>query len=177
MQRGYYNMKAKEKLDKINARLASYNPEPENRDEMIRNVMDLTSESERKPVIEQLVSMIFGWTDTLWVRAGLVTVSTCLVLVFVFQQFSIINRIGQLENRMVESSTEQIIRQQGEHVLLNSVLMKELGESQFQDSVLVADKDLKNLINSYSELQSRYQDLLRESYSQQFNGNIKKQEL
>lgn len=170
-------MKAKEKLDKINARLASYNPEPENRDEMIRNVMDLTSESERKPVIEQLVSMIFGWTDTLWVRAGLVTVSTCLVLVFVFQQFSIINRIGQLENRMVESSTEQIIRQQGEHVLLNSVLMKELGESQFQDSVLVADKDLKNLINSYSELQSRYQDLLRESYSQQFNGNIKKQEL
>ncbi len=170
-------MKAKDKLDKINARLASYNPEPENRDEMIRNVMDLTSESGRKRVIQQFVNLIFGWTDTLWIRAGLVTISTCLVFVFGFQQFSIINRIGRLENRMVESSTEQIIRQQGEHVLLNSVLMKELGESQFQDSVLVADKDLKNLINSYSELQRRYQDLLRESYSQQLNVNIKKQEL
>ncbi len=170
-------MKAEEKLEKINARLASYDPEPDNRADMIRNVMDLTSGKGSTPLIEQFINIIFGWTEILWIRAGLVTVSTCLVFVFVFQQFSIINRIGQLENRMVKSSTEQIIRQQGEQVLLNSVIMKEIGKGEVKDSLMVADRDLQELINSYSELQRRYNDLKKEHFSDQFNGKIKNQKL
>ena len=115
---------------------------------------------------------LFGWTDYLWVRRGLVTVSIALVFSFVFQQFSIVNKVGQLEDRMVESNTEQLIRQQGEHVLLNSVIMKEIGEKNFPDSLMVADKDLRELIDSYSELQRRYQELKREHFSKQFNGKI-----
>lgn len=177
MQRGFYDMEAKDKLDRIFSRLNLYKPEPEDRADLIRNIMDKTSEPYSDGSIEKLINVLFGWTEILWVKRGLVTVSMALVFVFVFQQFSISSRIGQLENRMVESSTEQLIRQQGENVLLNSVIMKEMQEGQIQDSVKVSDKDLRDLINSYSELQRRYQDLLKENYAQQFNGNIKKQEL
>jgi hypothetical protein len=177
MQGGYYNMEAKDKLDKIYSRLDSYNPEPEDRADIIRNVMDITSESSSRTSLEKLMTVLFGWTEILWVRRGLVTISMGLIFVFVFQQFSIVSRIGRLESRMVESSTEKILKQQGEHVLLNSVIMKEIQEGQLQDSVMVSDKDLRDLIDSYSELQRRYQDLLKENYARQFNGNLKKQEL
>lgn len=170
-------MEAKDKLDKIYSRLDSYKPEPEDRSGMIRNIMDRTSESNTEQSIGKIMNILFGWTEILWVRRGLITISMGLIFVFVFQQFSIVSRIGQLESRMVESSTEKILRQQGEHVLLNSVIMKEMQEGQLQDSVMVSDKDLRDLVNSYSDLQRRYQDLLKENYERQVNGNIKKQEL
>ncbi len=170
-------MEAKDKLDKIYSRLDSYKPEPEDRSDMIRNVMDKTSEPNKEQSIGKIMNILFGWTEILWVRRGLITISMGLIFVFVFQQFSIVSRIGQLESRMVESSTEKILRQQGEHVLLNSVIMKEMQEGQLQDSVMVSDKDLRDLVNSYSDLQRRYQDLLKENYERQVNGNIKKQEL
>lgn len=179
-QKGYYNMENKEKLDRINDRLESFSPELDTREEIIRNVMDFTSERNKASGIKSLTDLLFGWTDKLWIRGGLITASMALVFVFAIQQFTIVNRIGQLETRMVKSNTEQIIRQQGEGVLLNSVIMQKIGESEFRDSrdsVTVADKDLRDLINSYSELQSRYEDLKREHYSQQFNGKINKQKL
>jgi len=170
-------MKDKEKISEITEKLTSYNPGLDNRDDLIRNVMESSSATKMPFKVGRLLDFLFGWTDILWIRRGLVTLSVALVFVFVFQQFSIFNRIGQLENRMVESNTEQIIRQQGEQVLLNSVLMQEIRETEFSDSVMVADKDLRELINSYSELQSRYHDLKSELYSQQFSGKNKNQEL
>jgi hypothetical protein len=170
-------MKAKEKLDKIYSRLNSYSPEPLEKDALIRNVMDMTSEPGSNKLISLIMNILFGWAEILWIRRGFIAISAGLIFAFIFQQFSIVSRIGQLESRMVESNTEQLIRQQGEHVLLNSVIIKEMEEDQLQDSIMVSDKDLRDLINSYSELQSRYQDLLRKNYSQQFDGNLKKQEL
>lgn len=172
MQREYYNMEAKDKLDKIYSSLDSYNPEPEGRADIMRNVMDKTSGSSPESSPEKIMTVLFGWTEILWVRRGLITISMGLVFVFVFQQFSIVSRIGRLESRMVESNTEQIIRKQGENVLMNSVLMQEVSEKDFRDSIKVADKDLRDLINSYSELQKRYKDLKSELYSRKYKAKI-----
>jgi len=170
-------MRSEKQVNELFDKLRSHNPELKERDAMIRNIMDDTSEKVRDKGINPVLNFLFGWTDHLWVRRGLVTISLALVFVFVFQQFRIVNRIGQLENRMVESNTEQIVRQQGEHVLMNSVIMKEFEESEFGDSLLVADKDLRELIISYSELQQRYKELKREHYSRRYKGKTKNQEL
>ena len=96
-----------------------------------------------------------------------------VVFVFVLQQFIIVDRIGQLENRMVESNAEQIVKQQGDNVLFNSTFMSDVQEDDIRDSIMVSDKDLNALINSYTELQRQYQDLKRDHYLQQLNRKIK----
>ena len=87
-------------------KLGSYSPLPQERGDIIRSVMEATSNDENKKGFNLIMYYLFGWTDYLWVRRGLVTVSIALVFSFVFQQFSIVNRVGQLEDRMVESNTE-----------------------------------------------------------------------
>lgn len=170
-------MNTENKLTRLNKSMKSYKPELEDRDELINNVISTISEKPELLLIERVSEMLFGWTDSLWLKRSLLTLSFLLVFVFLFQQFSIVNRIGQLENRMVESNTEQIIRQQGEYVLINSVLRNELGENDLRDSIMVADKDLRDLINSYSELVKRYENLKQELYKQRFIGNTNKQKL
>jgi len=170
-------MNTEKKLTVLNKRMESYRPKLEGREELLEEVMSSISEKPGSPVTELLSAFLFGWTDILWIRRSLVSASLLLVFIFVFQQYSIMSRIGRLENRMVNSSTDQIIRQQGEYVLLNSLLRQEVGERDLRDSIMVADKDLRDLINSYSELEKRYKELKQEYYSQRFKENTNKQKL
>lgn len=166
-------MGKKEKLDKIIDGLHSYSPELNNKDELIRGVMESTNESYSRPILDRIIELLFGWTDSLWARRGFAAISMTVVFVFVLQQFIIVDRIGQLESRMVESNAEQIVKQQGDDVLFNSFLMSNEEEDNFRDSIMVSDKDLNALINSYTELQRQYQDLKRDHYLQQLNRKIK----
>lgn len=77
-------MEAKDKLDKIYSRLDSYKPEPEDRSGMIRNIMDRTSESNTEQSIGKIMNILFGWTEILWVRRGLITISMGLIFVLSF---------------------------------------------------------------------------------------------
>jgi hypothetical protein len=172
-QKGYYNMGKRENLDKIVGGLNSFRPEFDDKAQIIRSVMEATSKSYSRPFLNRIIELLFGWTDSLWARRGFAAISMTAVFVFVLQQFIIVDRIGQLENRMVESNTEQIVKQQGDNVLFNSTFMSDVQEDNIRDSIMVSDKDLFALINSYNELQRQYQDLKRDHYLQRLNQEIK----
>lgn len=151
-------MNSSRDLLRITDRLHKFEPELDNRNDIIRNVME--SAVNKKPFLpDRILTLLFGWIDYVWVRRVFGTASLAIVLVFLFQQASIMSRIGDLEQRMVESNTHNLLMYQGENVKLNSILLKETGGIGFQDSILVADRDLKELIESYIELQKRYGEL------------------
>ena len=51
-----------------------------------------------------LFDLLFGWTNIVWLRRGLLAASVLLFVIFAIQQYIIINRIDSLENRMVSIS-------------------------------------------------------------------------
>lgn len=162
-------------IDRLAAKLRAFEPDLQNREEMIRDIMEATDNKRQGINLYQLFDSIFSWADYPWVRRGMISVSLVIIFLFSFQQLTIINRIDKLEGRMVQSNTQQLLKFQGENVIMNSVLLIEAGKSEYPDSILVADKDLKELINSYSTLQKRYQELedsYRNSQSRKVNMQI-----
>ncbi len=64
---------------------------------------------------------------------------------------------------MVESNTKQLLEHQQKNVIINSAIMTLGKENGVVDSIQVADKDLRSLIDSYTSLQKQYEDL-QEAY-------------
>jgi hypothetical protein len=89
----------------------------------------------------------------------MVIASLALVMIFVVQQFTVLNRLGSLEQRMMGVSTESIIEFQKENMHLNSVLYIENSNINPTDSVKVSNHDLVSLLRSYRELQKKLRDL------------------
>lgn len=149
-------MNSNNKYDDLIQKLAGVSPELKNRDELIRNVMENTN-----PAMTGIsfISYVFGWTEFPFVRKAAIALSVIVVSVFMFQQVVIVNRIGNLEERMVESNTEQLLQHHENSVLINSALLMSGNQSESIDSILVADKDLRILVNSYMRLQKQHQDL------------------
>lgn len=149
-------MSSNKKYDNLIRNLARVNPELKKRNEVIRNVMESTAPD--KPGI-RFISYLFGWTEYPLVRKSAIALSVIVVSVFMFQQVVIMNRIGNLEDRMVQSNTEQLLKHHENNVMINSALLMSGEQSESIDSILVADKDLRILVNSYLRLQKQNQDL------------------
>lgn len=144
------------KYEDLIRKLASVNPELKKRDELIKNVMEDTDPA--KSGIS-FISYVFGWTEYPLVRKSAIALSVIVISIFMFQQAVIMNRIGNLEDRMVESNTEQLLQHHEKNVMFNSALLMSGDQSESLDSIIVADKDLRILVNSYLRLQKQNQDL------------------
>ncbi len=150
--------------DELLEKLRNVTSETGNEQEVINNVMRVI----RKPEHLAFTDVFFGWTDSLWLRRTMATIAVCIVFFFIVQQSMIINKIGMLEERVVEVSTQSILDQQKENVLARSVILRipDDGES-LKDSLKVASKDLTDLIRSYRELQYEYERLKEELKSKE----------
>jgi hypothetical protein len=91
----------------------------------------------------------------LWLRRGMAILSGAIMLVFAVQQTIIIQRVGQIEERMTGATTSNILEYQKG---IQAVDFEEMDMSVFEgtDSVKVSLRDLGRLVSSYRELQSRY---------------------
>lgn len=117
-------------------------------------------ESSSEPVgTVSILDFLFGWAEIVWLRRSMVIASLALVMIFVVQQFTVLNRLGSLEQRMMGVSTESIIEFQKENMHLNSVLYIENSNINPTDSVKVSNHDLVSLLRSYRELQKKLRDL------------------
>ena len=152
-------MMDKEKdIERIVQKVAGHIPLSPNREQIIEDLFAGSykdSSTARLPVFNYL----FGWADQPLLRRALVTVSLVIVLIFSGQQFLIFKRIDKLESRMVESSTDALLKHQERNVLLKSAILTGGGEPTGVDSIMVANKDLRSLIESYMMLQKQYADL------------------
>lgn len=106
-----------------------------------------------------LYDLLFGWTNIVWLRRGLITASLLLFAIFVIQQYVIINRIDFLETRMVSITPGSITEFQREAMRTNSQILDLAGDNNKSDSINVSVRDLAALIREYRDLQEKYLEL------------------
>jgi ABC-type bacteriocin/lantibiotic exporter with double-glycine peptidase domain len=131
-------------------------------------VMQTTGEIEREVIrriqkrnpimaaISDSVEFIFSWVYIGWVRRSLIALSIALVLIFVYQQGTIIKRIDILSRQIVikNNSNNSISADEIEKLL---TIYKSSGK--LPSSFDLSDKKINELIESMDELRVKYKDL------------------
>ena len=156
--KNYMLMNKEKEIERSIERLKGYVPDTGRRNAIIDSVMSATY-IEKGSAYPGILSYIFRWAEYPLLRKALVTLSFLLVLVFTGQQILIINRIDKLEGRVVESTTLQLLEHQGRNVLIKSAIKTSADDKDNIDSIMVANKDLRSLVESYNRLQKQYADL------------------
>ena len=141
-------------LDRILKHLKLKEPEIENRESLREEIMHRISNKSKR------LDYLFGWTEIVWLRRSLATASAVIVILFILQQLHVVNRIDQLEKRVLSFNTEKILEYQREDVIVNSVLMSSEEMTLLTDSINVSKYDLLNLIREYRDLQAKYEQIV-----------------
>lgn len=148
-----------ERYKLVTRRLQEYSLPEETRVRVSSRInLDIDAVTGNLPVTESghgIIDIVFGWIDMLWLRRGMAILSGAIMLVFAVQQTIIIQRVGQIEERMTGATTSNILEYQKG---IQAVDFEEMDMSGFEgtDSVKVSLRDLGRLVSSYRELQSRY---------------------
>ncbi|MCD4769684.1 MAG: hypothetical protein K8R35_05900 [Bacteroidales bacterium] len=150
------------KYNKVKEKLKRFIPTLQNEADLVSSIIKLTDDRRSVSILDSVIDIFFGWTNLLWVRRGFAVISLFIVFLFLFQQVKIIHRINSLEGRIVGGSTQNIIEYQQHKVKINSLQYNNGPGSLLNDSIVVADRDLRDLINSYTELQKKYEDLQKQ---------------
>ncbi|HKL67109.1 MAG TPA: hypothetical protein VJ877_04395 [Bacteroidales bacterium] len=148
------------KLDKILEGLKYRKPDFKGREKLIDSIMDATADKEFTGSWQ-----IYRWTDITWLRRSLSIASVIIVILFAGQQFIVLKRVNQLESRIMNVSTDEILEQQRKNVIANSLVIEDNELSLNDDSIYVAKEDLMKFARDYRELRKKYEDLIRSGNS------------
>jgi len=146
--------------DKLISSLKEFSPDSRDREINISRIMEKTATGSENS--EKAYNFLFWWLDITWIRRSVIFASILIIAFFALQQFTIISRIGNLENRMIGISTENILESRKESVKINATILKASEEINLSDSIKVAREDLNSLVRSYKDLQKRYNELQEE---------------
>jgi hypothetical protein len=107
--------------------------------------------------IRESIEFVFGWVYIGWVRRSLIALSVALVLIFVYQQSTILKRIDILSRQVVikNNSNNSISAADIEKLL---TLYKSSGKLPSK-SIDFSQKQINELIQSLDELRVKYKDL------------------
>lgn len=100
---------------------------------------------------------LFGWVYIGWIRTGLIAASILIISVFAYQNSLILKRINTLEKQTVISGNQFVtgISDDAEEKLLYKLAKGKLPVG----TVTISERQVKQLMNSYNELQEEYRDL------------------
>lgn len=101
---------------------------------------------------------LFGWVYIGWIRTGLVAASVLIISVFAYQQSLILKRINTLEKQTIISGNQFVtgMLDDSEEKLM---LYKLTGRKLSSGRITISDRQVKQLMNSYNDLQEKYKDL------------------
>lgn len=107
----------------------------------------------------KIFECLFGWAYISWARRVLVTLSAIIVLLFAYQQAEILKRITKLDSRtrFIQSRITVGTRNYPEGELL---IYKAIKGRKSAGKLHISEKQLEQLINSFSEMDSKYKYLL-----------------
>ena len=124
-----------------------------------RVMQNLTMHSAKISLTEKAGHYLFAWVYVGWVRKVMATAAILFFGFFVFQQLTLNNRVTRLENRIVKSSLappDFRKRPDLKQRLFFELVSRNLGR---QDSITLSKKELNDLLQSYSNLQERYEKM------------------
>lgn len=148
-----------EKYKKVVDLLRSSKPVLLSTDEIEREVIRRIQK--RNPVVAAVsdaLEFIFGWVYIGWVRRSLIALSIALVLIFGYQQSTILKRIDILSRQIVikDNNNNTISTDEIEKLL---TIYKSSGKKFPSKSMDFSDKQINALIESLDELRVKYKDL------------------
>jgi hypothetical protein len=120
----------------------------------------LRREKSTLTLTDKIKEYFFGWVYIGWVRRALITASILIILVFAYQQTLILSRISSLERK------EILTDKAGLTYIDNSLegkifLYKITGRKIPVKNITLTEKQVKQIIESFNELQTKYGDLVK----------------
>ena len=125
--------------------------------EVIRKISLL---SEKKEHAFSIFDFLFGWTEIVWIRRSLITVSFVLVAVFIYQQSMIVKQLNWLSTQVGENQEQLVTRSYSEY----SGRLKFLnisGRGVQQKNSTVSEEQLDMILKSLDRLQTDYEELMK----------------
>lgn len=106
------------------------------------------------------VESMFGWIYIQWVRRSLVGVAVLLVLVFIFQQAFIFKQVKDISKQIVimGNGYSQFSASELDKRLTLYKISSRLSTGR---EIRISESQLKELLESYDDLQVRYKDIIR----------------
>jgi hypothetical protein len=108
--------------------------------------------------LSEVIDFMFGWVYIGWVRRMLITASVVMVFVFVWQQGVILKRIDLLSRQTVVIDKEDISSSAGEIEKVLTIY-RNSGRKFPSKTITISEKQMKEVIDSIKELQTKYKDL------------------
>ena len=150
-----------EKYKKILNILKKSKPELKGIETIQENVLNRIRRTEkRQKPFSDLIENIFAWIYIGWVRRSLITASVILVLFFVYQQTMILKGINNISKRAIINETG-VISVSKDEIGKQLMMLKFTGHRISSGDLEISEKELKQWLESYNELQGKYRDLLK----------------
>jgi len=149
-----------EKYKKVLSILKKAKPELTGIESIEQNVVSrIRRKTERGQSLRDIIENLFAWIYIGWVRKSMVTASGLLVLFFVYQQTMILKGVNEISKRSIVNGTGSI--SVSEEDLGKQLMMYRLtGRRLYSGDLEISEKQLKELIDSYKELQDKYSGLI-----------------
>ena len=110
--------------------------------------------------LRELAEVLFGWAYNLLARRILITASIVLVGIFVIQQLVLVKQVRSISRQVVvlKNKTESSVIPDLDSRL---ELYKVSGRFNVGGNIRISGRELEKLIEEYSTLDGKYQDLLK----------------
>jgi hypothetical protein len=125
--------------------------------EVIKRILQENQKSSR---ISGFIESLFGWVYIGWVRRSLVGAAITLVAVFLYQQASILKQVKNISRQVVITGNE-ISPFSSSEFDKKITLYKISNRLSIGGEIKISESRLKELLDSYNDLQVKYKDLLR----------------
>ena len=108
--------------------------------------------------LPDIIDFLFSWVYISWIRRSLITVSIALVVIFVYQQAIILKRIDFLSRQtiVIDRDFESASSDEVGKLLM---VYRNSGRRFPLKTVTLSEKQVKELIESISEMKNKYRDL------------------
>lgn len=148
-----------EKYDKVLDLLRKSKPQLDSAVEIEREVLRRVQNPGHLNInLSEAVEFLFGWVYIVWVRRSLITASIVLILIFIYQQGIILNRIDSLSKQTIVTGKENVLTPADEIEKLLTIY-KNSGRIFPSKTITITESQMKELLESVNELQIKYKDL------------------
>ena len=136
-------------------------PVPDSAEDIEREVIRKISSSAGPATVSfSIFDLLFGWTNIVWIRRSLITVSVMLVTLFVYQQSMIVRQLNWLTSQVITDQTKSVIYSRS-GMAERFKLLKISGNRINYQNRTFSETELNILIRSFDELQNDYDNLRR----------------
>ncbi len=150
-----------EKYERILKILRKHKSELKEIETIEENVINRIRKNQNKHLsFQDITDVLFGWIYIVWIRRSLITASVFLVIFFVYQQTLILKGVNSISKQGIANGEGTYSR--SEEDLGKQLMMYRItGRTFSSGDIKISEKQLKEVLDSYNELQNKYSGLIK----------------